>query len=48
MYICEKCNFETENKNKYERHLTTQKHLSSFNGYIKTEDGHFLCLGINS
>ena len=41
MYICEKCDLITDDKYKYERHLTTQKHLNKYKGYVKTENNVF-------
>ena len=42
-YICDKCIFTTNNKNKYERHLNTKKHQNIYSGYEKTNDGFYVC-----
>ena len=47
MFICEKCDFSTDNKNKYERHINTQKHLNKYKGYIKTDNNVLICNSCN-
>ena len=32
-FFCEKCNYSTERKSQYERHLMTAKHKRSYNTY---------------
>ena len=32
-FFCEKCNYSTERKSQYERHLMTAKHKNTYNTY---------------
>ena len=42
-YECEKCNFNTNEKNKYERHLKTKRHQSKYDGYEKIGNDLYRC-----
>ena len=37
IYECKYCNFKTPNKNNYEKHLSTNKHIRNQEQYIKEE-----------
>ena len=36
-FLCEKCNYSTERKSQYERHLLTAKHKNTYNTYKNTD-----------
>jgi len=42
-YICEKCNFNTSHKSKYDRHLNTRKHKMLTNTDEKRHNNLFVC-----
>ncbi len=42
-YICEKCNFNTSHKSKYERHLNTRKHMMLTSIDEKRHNTLFVC-----
>ena len=42
-YICEKCNFNTSHKSKYDRHLNTRKHIMLTSTDEKRHNTLFVC-----
>ena len=42
-YECIQCNFVTPDKNKYEKHLISKKHLNNYNGFKKDNDNNYIC-----